>query len=428
MIDGFFVGAAELEITPPVGTALAGGNAPRDSVGVHDPLMLKVVVMESGGVILVYAQFDLIGLNQQFDDRAVRVVSEQTGIPEVNIFWSASHTHSGPYTLSNMASEECINQPWLDALPEKFAAAVTFAKQNSRSARSSRIRGFCNTVGHNRRLRFKDGRDINTWLVHRGEEDVQCLGAAAPIDPEICGLCFEDSKGAPVAVLWNYAVHTNSQWGDGFSADYPGVVASRLRERFGPAVISIYMPGAFADINPILPCREVGDTLATVILSQLDKRKPQDGKIKLGALSREVLIPLRDFSGDQEKRIQDSQWNEAGKQFFRNELEMVRKAGVTEARLRVHAWRVGDTCFVGLPGELFVEWGLELKEKSPFPWTIPVGLCRNYVGYLPTARALQGGGYEGLICRHTLISAEGVKLLIDEGLDMLGELWADQGR
>ena len=48
-VDGFKAGAASVDITPPVGTPMAGYYAERLSQGVHDPLYAKAVVMECGG-------------------------------------------------------------------------------------------------------------------------------------------------------------------------------------------------------------------------------------------------------------------------------------------------------------------------------------------------------------------------------------------
>ena len=49
---------------------------------------------------------------------------------------------------------------------------------------------------------------------------------------------------------------------------------------------------------------------------------------------------------------------------------------------------------MGIPGELFVEYGLEIKEKSPFAHTLIIGYANDYVGYIPTLEAFQEGGYE----------------------------------
>jgi len=427
MPDELLVGAAEADITPPIGTALAGSLTPRTSVGIEDPLTAKAIVLECGGVRIAYVLLDLIVLHRPEGDAAVALAADRTGIPPDRILWAASHTHTGPYTGPIFGSEAGgVDRAWLATVPEKFAQAVAAADVARRPARFSRLRGYCHSVAHNRRLRFKDGREINTWLLHAGEEEVQCLGSAGPVDPEVGVLCFDGADGAPIAVLWHFTLHTNSNFGPRFSADYPGVVAARLRERFGTAVVPIFLPGAFADLNTPGPRhREVGDRLAEVILRQLDGRKPRGGGIPLGALKQEIVVPYRDLTVDQERRIRDSQWSPESQEVFRRELELMRKAGVTETKTVLQAWRIGEVGFASLPGELFVEWGLKIKAESPFPWTYPVELGSDYIGYLVTEQAWRGGGYESLIARSARPSHEGVGMMVAAALSMLRRLWTE---
>ena len=423
MTNRLFVGAAEVDITPPVGTKLCGALEPRTSIGVDDPLTFKAVVLESGGVKLAYVLADLIVLGREIGDAAVALASSRTGIPPANIVWAASHTHTGPYTLPLFGDDHVIDRKWLASLPEKFAQAVEAAHKSRRPARLSRERGYCSKMIHNRRLKFKDGREINTWLLHQGEAEVQCLGTAAPVDPEVGIVCFDDEHGAPIAILWHFSLHANANFGPRFSADYPGVVAGRLRERFGAGVVPIFVPGAEADINPLEKYRQVGDELATVIIERLNKRQPGQGGTKLGALKAELAVPYRDLTVDQEKRIRDSQWSPNCQEVFRKELELMRKAGVREDRTLIQAWRIGEIGFASLPGELFLEWGLKIKAESPFPWTFPVELGGDYLGYLVTRQAWQAGGYESLICRSARPSVEGVALMVDKALELLDRLW-----
>jgi len=427
MNDGFLVGAAEIDITPPVGTALAGSLRPRISEGIEDPLTVKAVVLESGGTKLAYVLLDLVKLYRKEGDAAVAAASERTGIPAGNIVWAASHTHTGPYTGPIFGAEEGgVDKEWLASVPLKFAAAVKTAHDNRRPARMSMQRGFCYRVGHNRRFRLKDGRAINTWNLARVPDDVQCLGTAGPIDPEIGILCFDDQDGIPIAVLWHYTLHTNTNFGKYFSADYPAVVGARLRERFGPATVPLFMPGACADINCACAGRRyrvVGDILADEILARLANRKPCAEAPRLKARKAEVVVPYRDFTADQEERIRASGWPEDVLDVFRSEIEIMRREGVTEARTIVQAWRIGDVGFVSLPGELFVEWGLRIKRESPFPWTFPVELGGDYVGYLVTHEAWEAGGYESLTCRSARVSVEGVTRMVDTAIAELSDLW-----
>lgn len=426
MSNELLVGAAEVDITPPVGTSLAGALRPRTSVGVEDPLTVKAIVIESGGVRIAYALFDLIKLYRREGDRAVELASERTGIPPDHIVWAASHTHTGPYTGPIFGTEEGgVDADWLGALPERFAEAASAADAARRPARMSRLRGYCFGVGQNRRLRFKDGRDINTWLLHKGEEEVQCLGTAGPVDPEVGILCFDDEHGAPIAVLWHFTLHTNTNFGTRLSADYPGVVAARLNARLGAGVVPIFTPGAFADINSHgMKHREVGDRLAEVIVAQLENRKARGGALPLGAAKEEVIVPYRDFSRDQERRLRDSQWGLSALEVFRRELQIMRREGITEAKTVVQAWRIGEVGFASLPGELFVDWGLKIRAESPFPWTYPVELGGDYLGYLVTHKAWEAGGYESLICRSARPSADGVAKMVDVALGLLRQLWS----
>jgi neutral ceramidase len=424
-------GAAEVDITPPVGTALAGSIKPRKSDGVQDPLTAKAIVLSSGGVKLAYVLLDLIALERKEGDVAVSLAARRTGIPEQRIVWAASHTHTGPYTTALFEDPSPIDTAWLASIPGKFADAVEAACRSMRPARMSRERAYCQHVVHNRRYKYKDGREINTWLLHAGEEEVQCLGAAAPIDPEVGILCFDDADGVPIAVLWHYSLHTNANFGSCFSADYPAVVAARLRERFGPEVVPIFVPGTFGDINPNAGYREVGDALARVIIQRLEKRKPglesgagtSASPLPLGALKQEITVPWRDLTADPEARIRASQWSPEVQEDFRREVERMRRAGRTEDRTVLQAWRIGDVAFASLPGEVFVEWGLKIKAESPFPWTFCVELGGDYLGYMVTEQAWRAGGYESLVAWSARPSVDGVAMMVEADLALLRKLW-----
>ena len=53
-----------------------------------------------------------------------------------------------------------------------------------------------------------------------------------------------------------------------------------------------------------------------------------------------------------------------------------------------------ELAIVGLPGEVFAELGLDLRARSPFPHTLVLGLANEAIGYVPTRRAYDEGGYE----------------------------------
>lgn len=421
------VGVSEVDITPPVGTFMCGSLAPRRAVGIEDPLLAKAIVLQVGDARIAYVILDLAVLKRDVGDAAVALASEQTGIPPEHIVWATSHTHTGPYTddLFPHGGEDPVNREWLASLPAKFAECVIRADQTKVPARMTRQRGYLNNFSHNRRLRFKDGREINTWLLNGGEDEVQSVGSAGPIDPEIGILAFDDEAGNLLAVLFNYCLHTNTNFGMSFSADYPGVVASRIRERFGPNVSTLFMPGPCGDLNTAGGrYREVGDALAGVIIKKLNGREPSQEVPELGAMKREIVVPYRDLKVPQEDRIRASQWTPESQDYFRRNLEFMREQGVTEVRTILQAWRIGEIGFASLPGELFIEWGLAIKQDSPFPWTYPVELGADYVGYLVTQQAWEAGGYESLISTVAPVDVRGVEMMKDSACEMLESLYA----
>jgi ribosomal protein S18 acetylase RimI-like enzyme len=272
-------------------------------------------------------------------------------------------------------------------------------------------------------VRFKSGRHVNTWLLDRAAGEGQSVGAAAPIDPEVGVLALDDRQGRLKGVLYNYALHVNAHFGDRYSADYPGVVARRLRERFGAQVCPLFLPGAFADLNPVMSCEQTGNALADVIIRGLEGRAPLDEPMSLGASARRVTVPYRDLNApDIEERLQASRWAPQDQEYFRKSLAEFRAEGRTETETLVQAWHIGETSFAGIPGEPFVELGMKIKALGPFPWTFPVGLCGGGLGYLVTADAWRGGGYEGLVAKTAPVSPEGVERIVECALAQLAGL------
>src|SRR5678815_2033774 len=90
------VGAAEIDITPPIGHRMAGYFDERLSTGVHDPLKAKAIVMKQGDEQIALVYCDLVGVSLHVTTNARVMASDKTGIPVSHIVISASHSHTGP--------------------------------------------------------------------------------------------------------------------------------------------------------------------------------------------------------------------------------------------------------------------------------------------------------------------------------------------
>jgi hypothetical protein len=84
-----------------------------------------------------------------------------------------------------------------------------------------------------------------------------------------------------------------------------------------------------------------------------------------------------------------------------------------------------DLAWVSLPGEIFVELGLAIKQDSPFANTIIAELANGSIGYIPTRRAYTQGNYEVESARCAEGSGE---LLVDTAIRLLKDLHATQPR
>ena len=89
-------------------------------------------------------------------------------------------------------------------------------------------------------------------------------------------------------------------------------------------------------------------------------------------------------------------------------LEMVQAFKVLDVAARngrpqeveVQVIALGDEiAWVSLPGEIFTELGLAIKQDSPFPHTIIAELANGSIGYIPSRRAYPQGNYEVVSAR-----------------------------
>jgi hypothetical protein len=115
-------------------------------------------------------------------------------------------------------------------------------------------------------------------------------------------------------------------------------------------------------------------------------------------------------------------------------LETVRAYKVLDVEARqgkpteveVQAIALGsDLAWVSLPGEIFVELGLAIKQDSPFAHTIIAELANGSIGYIPTRRAYVQGNYEVESARCAEGSGE---LLVDTAIRLLKDLHASHPR
>ena len=84
--------------------------------------------------------------------------------------------------------------------------------------------------------------------------------------------------------------------------------------------------------------------------------------------------------------------------------------------------RLNDLALATNPFELFTDYGLRIKARSPANQTSIVQLTSDCGAYLPTERAVKGGGYSARI-DDGVVGPEGGRVLVEKTSRLLLEMW-----
>ena len=89
--------------------------------------------------------------------------------------------------------------------------------------------------------------------------------------------------------------------------------------------------------------------------------------------------------------------------------------------VEVHVIRISDMVIATNPFELYLDYGIRIKARSPSVQTFLVQLAGGGT-YVPTSRSIAGGAY-GAMPASTLIEPEGGQELVERTLEMINEVW-----
>jgi hypothetical protein len=441
------IGAAAVVITPPAGTPMAGYYNERAADGVHDDLFAKALVLEKDGARAALVSLDLISTTRGIVEEARRQTEKTTGVKGEQVMISATHSHTGPILSGRGVRESFLGgssdlaQRYAAELPAKIAAAVERAEKALTPARLALGRGKEETLAFNRRFHMKDG----TVGWNPGKLNPNILKPAGTIDPEVPVVYFESADKKPLATYVNYAVHLDNVGGLKISADMPYTLARMLAEFKGPEMVTVYTTGCCGDVNHINvnwaePQKgfENAARMGVILAAEVLRTWPSLKAVAPGALRVKratVLLPLPKITPDDVARARDVvnrlKDAQAKKPTF---LEQVQAFKVLDVQARdgkpteveVQAVALGsDVAWVSLPGEIFVELGLAIKQDSPFRYTILAELANGSVGYVPSRRAYPQGNYEVVSARCAEGSGE---MLVEAALRLLKELYAENAR
>jgi hypothetical protein len=399
------IGISEIDYTPEVGLDMAGNYRGDDyaSRGVHDPLYAKAIVAanENGDKVALLT-VDICFIPKESVDMMRDYIASKTTIKSGNVMIMATHTHSGPVAD--------LNAPKAKEYLTKAADAVVIADKEARPAILSVGKTTENRVSHNRRLKCKDGTTHMCWEKFEPGFVIEPWG---PIDPELITLSIAQD-GKPAGVIVNFACHATTLTGNNwlYSADYPGYLGEAIQRVKGKDFVPMFFNGCCGNVTQVdyrigfpdtyQECQRIGYILGVSALEAISNEKPVSSDVI--AISKE-MVPLKRLT------ITDEQFSWAQaimKKVEKEGMPPLQADGIPDAQyakdwidmrasqdhvdsLEVMVVRIGDTAFVGLPGEMFTEFGMDIKSKSPCKNTMVMGLTNDEKAYFPTKESFTQG-------------------------------------
>jgi hypothetical protein len=390
-------GMAKAVITPPVGVRLCGYAArTQPSIGVLDELYAKALVLDDEEKRLALVVCDLLWVGKELVNDIRKRIREQADIKEENVMITAIHTHCGP-------DLEHAGESYIENLKSQVAGAVSAACNHIKNARIGFASGEC-YVGMNRRNPKSPSGPYFLYNWPQGS-----------VDPTVTVARIEDETRHVVGVLVNHACHPVTLGPNelNISRDYPGHALRVLEDVFGEDIIAMFVNGCCGNINPawIFDRPDVSPPPPRVFPESLEERLRETRRLGqiLGGEALKALQSITDLSSEANLKIKRSNVKlPIRKDVPENILKWIERTKVGEPDYENHqrilkgedlvteiqAIRLNDTAILGLPGEVFVEYQLEIRRKSPFKHTFVSELANDSIGYVPTADAYKEGGYE----------------------------------
>ena len=436
-------GVARADITPPLGFRMQGAMRRTEGAsGVQSPLLATCLVLGDEDRKLALVDCDLIGFDRPLADEIRGRIGDGIGIPAAQVILGCTHTHNGPCTfrgalggvhdVGGEAWEIAALDTYIENLGLQLAGIARLADRARRPARARAGEGRAR-VGINREEVDGSGRTF----VGRNPD--------GPSDHAVPVLRVDDLQGDAIAVVTGYAAHPVVMGYEiyDYTPDYPGVVR-RIVERVTGATC-LFLTGAAGnqaalsflqsdwgemermggqigaaavqafhciETRPGETVREVGKSLSDV--AHYYKTFVDGGPTHdvLSFSTRRVTVPLQPLPAleEAERQLCDAttrlrELTREGaprtkvypqmlvERWARGVRDKVRSGlAREELAFEVQGFRLDDFALLAMPGEPFVEIGLEAKRCSSAAVTLFAGYCNGLVAYWPTPRTLRQGG------------------------------------
>ncbi len=451
------VGFAEWDITPAIGMEQPGGYGKAYLKKLHDPCKVRAALFDDGGKKVVLIGVDALMVPKQLVEDARKEIEQRCGITPEAVLIGASHSHSsgplgmvqpGQYDFAapfvqDLAYQKssCADADYLNNVRGAIISAVCEADSNRVASLCGVGKGIEDTVAFNRRFNMKNG----LVFTHPGSGNPDIIDPAGPIDPEVGVIGVWDNEDKLTGCVVNYACHATTS-PNGISANWIYYMERIILGSFGDDVIVVFLQGFSGDVTQVDNLspyvRPSGDEYAKLVGGRIGAEAvktllgmQKSASVKLSAKSQILSIGHRipdpervkqctALAKQDPKDVGHTEWTFAKEIVMLDALLSQRKTSGVE----VQAIQVGPAVFLTTPGEMFCQYGLDLKKKSNFAFTFPVELANDCVGYVPTLDALgeHGGGYETRLTSYSNLEISAGVTMIETLLNLASDMKPDE--
>lgn len=430
---GLLAGAARRSIVPPFPTQMGGFYDRHDNFeGVHDDLFVRALVLDNASTQLVFIGSDLMSIDADLTRLVREGISHATRIPATNILVCATHNHSAPSYYQKTALGQDDQEPSLKKfLAKQFVDTAIEAAQTLIPARAG----------------FAAGSLIGATRNRQQKNDL--------VDPQVGVLRVEErDTRKTIATLFNFTGHPVIIGSENLnlSGEYPGAAARAVEGLLGG--IAIFTQGACGDVtvnrsgDPFYEIERLGRTVAGEVIKTSGLITPEESPV-LKAASKSLTLRARELpSLDEAKRALEqgkaslalAQQEKAPATTIQLQEDKNRVLAMavtraqeiaddprkkeTELPAEVQVLEVGNVVFAAIPGEIFVEYALELrarvKQETGNPFCL-IGYANGHLGYIVTPRGMETGGYEASVARLDVL---GGRAMTEATMELVRQLGA----
>jgi hypothetical protein len=417
-----------------------------------DPLTLTALALEGGEPkdCAMIISCDLVGVSDELQQLVRKQLAPQLPeVPPEKVVMVATHTHT---SLFEGPSDEREND---EMTPAECAALITDraveAAVEAWARRAPHTLGVAfehAVVGHNRRAAYADGSsqmygqtDRKDFVWIEGYEDhsldvIFTWDASGKLTGVVLDIPCPAQVDADLKVV---------------SADYWHDIRVQLRTRLGDHLQVLPLCGVAGDQSPwpliyrrqeeemrrrrgISERQEIGIRVADAVMRALACTRPATGDIAFAHAVKHLKLAPREISRA-ERDWAEAEYARAIREldpssWYPQRLKAVvdsfdRQEQAERLPVEVHVLRMGDVAVATNPFELYLDYALRIKARSPAAQTLAVQLASGIGGYLPTARAVAGGGY-GAAPSSTVVGPTGGQELVEATLEMIRSLFPSE--